>query len=357
MKKLIEIYWFAAVATIVIWILIGWHNGVTALFTVLVLTLLEVTFSADNAVINSRVVITMSHFWKNLFLTIGIFTAVFVVRFALPVIIVMMTGGMTFAEVFDLITNDPVGYAEHLHEAGPLINAFGGTFLALVALGYFVDDTKQVHWIKFIERLLAKMGQIESITIFIMLVASILIFFTVDKTHQTAVLLAAILAVVLHTGLELLDSAMESKHEQHEEHSEHAEPALKTGMAALSAFIYLEILDASFSLDGVIGAFAMTSDVILIMAGLGAGALWVRAMTIHLVETDTLAKFKYLEHGAHWAIAFLSSVMLSKLYGIELSEWIVGSTGICLIMLSIFWSVRKGGASDEPGAIKAAERD
>jgi len=346
MKNLIKIYWFAALSTLIIWVLIGWHSGVSALFTVLVLTLLEVTFSADNAVINSRVVITMSPFWQKLFLTIGIFTAVFVVRFALPVIIVMITGGMSFAECFDLIANDPVGYAEHLHEAGPLINSFGGAFLALVALCYFIDEAKKVHWISFIERPLARMGQVEGINVFIMLVASLLFFFTVDEAHQTAVLLAAILAVVLHTGLELLDSAMESKQEIHEAHEGASGFIHKTGLAALSAFIYLEILDSSFSLDGVIGAFAMTSDVILIMAGLGAGALWVRAMTIHLVQTDTLAKFKYMEHGAHWAIAFLGSVMLLKLYEIELSEWVVGGTGIILIILSILFSVRKGADSD-----------
>jgi hypothetical protein len=335
MKNPLKLYWFAATATLIIWVVIGWQLGLAALFTVLVLTLLEVTFSADNAVINSRVVGTMSSFWQKLFLTIGIFTAVFIVRFLLPILIVMITSGLGFGEVFNLISNNPKGYAEHLHEAEPLINAFGGTFLILIALSFFMDHKKQVHWIQRIERHLAQLGQYENLTTLIMLVALTTIFFTVDPAHHTAILMAAIIAMILHVGLDLLGTIM--THHQKKK----SDIKQKTGLVALSAFIYLEILDASFSLDGVIGAFAMTSDVIRIMAGLGAGALWVRAMTIHLVQNNTLARFKFLEHGAHWAIAFLGGVMLAKLYGVELSEWVIGSMGLILIGLSIWWSVRK----------------
>jgi hypothetical protein len=335
MKNLLRIYWFAAVATVVIWVLVGWQLGLTALFTVFILTLLETTFSADNAVINSRVITTMSPIWQKLFMTVGIFTAVFVVRFVLPVFIVMLTGGLGFGDVLNLISSDPKSYSEHLHEAEPIINAFGGTFLVLIALSYFIDGGKQVHWFRRIERNLARLGQFENLTIFIMLLAVMVIFFTVDPAHHTAVLMAAILAIILHVGLELLGAIME-RHQK-----KRADVKVKTGLVALSAFIYLEILDASFSLDGVIGAFAMTNDVVLIMAGLGAGALWVRAMTIHLVRNNTLARFRFLESGAHWAIAFLGGVMLVKLYGVELSEWIIGSMGLVLIGLAIWWSVRR----------------
>ena len=335
MKYLLKTYWFAAISTVIIWILVGWQMGLTALFTVLVLTLLEVTFSADNAIINSRIVTTMSPFWQKLFLTIGIFTAVFVVRFFLPIVIVMITGGLGFNEVLQLIINNPENYTKHLHEAEPMINAFGGTFLTLIALNYFIDAGKEIHWLGKIESRLAKLGQFDNVAILIMLIALTVIFFTVDPAHHTVVLIAAILATILHVGLNLISSVMEFRQKKTSK-SEH-----KTGLAALSAFIYLEILDASFSLDGVIGAFAMTGNVILIMAGLGAGALWVRSMTIHLVRKNTLAKIKFLEHGAHWAIAFLGSVMLAKLYGVELTEWFVGGMGIVLISLSIWWSLRQ----------------
>ncbi|HEY5667547.1 MAG TPA: DUF475 domain-containing protein, partial [Candidatus Saccharimonadales bacterium] len=189
------------------------------------------------------------------------------------------------------------------------------------------------HWLGFLERYLGKLGRFDNITIFFMLLASIVVYFTVDPAHHALVLIASICAMALHIGLELLSAAMGSE-------DKHTKTANKTGYAAFAAFLYLEILDASFSLDGVIGAFALTSSVVLIMAGLGAGAVWVRAMTIHLVRVNALAKYVFLEHGAHWAIGFLGGVMLLKLYHVELPEWLVGSLGLVFIGAAIIGSKR-----------------
>lgn len=333
MGKLLRIYWFAALATLTVWVLVGWNMGLAALFTVLVLTLLETTFSADNAVVNSKVLVTMSPMWQKLFMTVGIFIAVFVVRFALPIFIVMATASLGFKEVLDLAMNHPLEYEDHLKESEPVINAFGGTFLLMIALSYFIDYQKKTHWLGFLERYLGKLGRFDNLTVFVMLIASITIYFTVDSLHHTTVLIASILAMALHIGLELLSAVMGG-------HEKQLQVKHKVGLAAFASFLYLEVLDASFSLDGVIGAFALTNDVIIIMAGLGAGAVWVRAMTIHLVRSNALAKYVFLEHGAHWAIAFLGSVMLLKLYHIELPEWIVGSLGIIFIVAAIVWSRR-----------------
>jgi hypothetical protein len=103
--------------------------------------------------------------------------------------------------------------------------------------------------------------------------------------------------------------------------------------------LYLDVLDASFSLDGVIGAFAITNDVVLIMAGLGAGAFWVRSITVYLTRTGTLAKYRYLEHGAHWAILALGIIMLVKLYHIEPPEWLVGSIGLIFVITAVVSSI------------------
>lgn len=307
--------------------------GLAALLTVVVLTLLETTFSADNAVVNSKVLVSMSPAWQRVFMTVGIFIAVFVVRFAMPIFIVMMTGSLGFKEVLDLALNHPTEYEHHLAVSEPVINAFGGTFLIMIALSYFVDYEKSTHWLGFLERYLGKLGRFDNITTFLMLLATIAIYFTVDPEHHATVLIASITAMALHIGLELLSAAMGS-------HEKHVSVKQKVGMAALAAFLYLEILDASFSLDGVIGAFALTNDVIIIMAGLGAGAVWVRAMTIHLVRSNALEKYIFLEHGAHWAIGFLGGVMLLKLYDIELPEWLVGSLGLIFIAAAVAWSCR-----------------
>jgi hypothetical protein len=333
LKDLAKMYWFAALATVVIWVLVGWQMGLAALFTVIVLTLLETTFSADNAVVNSKVLVTMSPRWQKLFMTVGIFIAVFIVRFALPILMVMAMASLGFSQVLDLALHHPAEYAHELHKAEPAISAFGGTFLLMIAFSYFIDYQKKTHWLGFLERYLGKLGKFDNITVFLMLLASIVVYFTVDATYHTTILVASICAMALHIGLELISAAMGSE-------EKHLAVKHKAGLAALAAFIYLEILDASFSLDGVIGAFALTSDVILIMAGLGAGAVWVRAMTIHLVRANMLSKYIFLEHGAHWAIAFLGGIMLLKLYHIVLPEFIVGSLGIAFIALSIWWSRR-----------------
>ncbi len=330
---LFRIYWFAAAATLLIWVFVGWQMGLAALLTTIVLTLLETTFSADNAVVNSKVLVTMSPLWQRLFMTVGIFIAVFVVRFALPILIVMATASLGFGEVLDLALNHPEEYAHELEESAPVINAFGGTFLLMIALSYFIDYQKQTHWLGFLERNLGKLGRFDNLTVFVMLLASIVVYFTVEPSLHSTVLIASITAMALHIGLQLVSAAMGS-------HEEHTKVMHKTGLAAFAAFMYLEVLDASFSLDGVIGAFAITNDVIIIMAGLGAGAVWVRAMTIHLVRTSALKKYIFLEHGAHWAIAFLGTIMMLELYHVEVPEWIVGSLGIIFIVAAVWWSVR-----------------
>lgn len=341
LKGLLRIYWFAGSATLLIWILVGWQLGLAALALTVVLTLLETTFSADNAVVNSKVLVTMSPMWQKLFMTVGIFIAVFVVRFLLPILIVMLTASLGFTEVLDLALNHPDEYAHELEESGPVINAFGGTFLLMIALSYFIDYQKKTHWLGFLERYLGKLGRFDNLTVFVMLLASIVIYFTVDPKYHATVLIASITAMALHIGLQLISAVMGGE-------EKHTRVKHKVGIAAFAAFMYLEILDASFSLDGVIGAFALTNSVIIIMAGLGAGAVWVRAMTIHLVRSNALKRYVFLEHGAHWAIAFLGTVMLLHLYHIELPEWIVGSLGIVFITAAIWWSVRHQKQSEKP---------
>ena len=332
-RDLVHLYWFAAVATVIIWGVVGWQLGVSALLTVIVLTLLETTFSADNAVVNSKILTTMSPAWQKIFMTFGILIAVFLVRFVLPIVIVMLSAGLGFHNVLDLALHHPAEYEHHLTKAEPLIGAFGGTFLLMIALSFFIDYQKQTHWLGFLERNLGKLGKFDNVTTFITLVVAICLYFTVDSSYRSTVLIAALVAMVLHLGLGLLEAAMGT-------HESQIANTKKVGAAAFAAFMYLEILDASFSLDGVIGAFALTSSIILIMAGLGAGAVWVRALTIHLVRANTLAKYIFLEHGAHWAIAFLSGVMLLKLYNVELPEWLVGSLGLVFITAAILWSRR-----------------
>lgn len=333
-KKHALIFLPDSILTLAVGALVLFFAGFSGLFIYIVLVLLEVTFSFDNAVVNSKVLGKLSRFWQQMFLTVGILIAVFVVRFILPIAIVSLSAGISLTGVVDMALNNPEKYSETLHHSANVINSFGGMFLVMVGLGFFLDKTKKVHWVKGIEHLLAKLGTNEIIKAIIALSIFLVVISIAPLAGQIKpVLIAGAIGIALHVIITLFNS-----------HSEKNQPngsKILVGSAAFSGFVYLNILDASFSLDGVIGAFAITPDILLIMAGLGIGALWVRSMTIYLVRAGTLAKYKYIEHGAHWAIIALGAIMLGKLYGIEPAEWIIGSLGIILIIASLVSSVRR----------------
>lgn len=326
----VRIFLLSALLTIAVGALILLAMGMNGLWLFAILVILEITFSFDNAVINSKILERMSPLWQHLFLTIGIVFAVFIIRFALPIFIVMISSKLGFVTVIDLALHHADEYAKTLRDAAPMINAFGGTFLMMIGINYFMDRNKDIHWLQNIERWLSKFGQYESFKIMVMLMIALALSVTVDSKYKIIVLTASIVGIALHLALDLSGEYFAAKQSQ----AKHL-----VGMAAFASFIYLNVLDASFSLDGVIGAFAITTDVVLIMAGLGAGALWVRSLTIYLVHTGTLNKYQYLEHGAHWAILALGIVMLTKLYHFEPPEWFTGSIGLIFILTAIVSSV------------------
>ena len=325
-----RIFWLSGLLTAALGAWMFAHGGMVSLWLFTILVILEVTFSFDNAVINSRILVRMSPFWQKLFLTVGIFIAVFVVRFLVPIVIVMLTSGHGFSDVIGLALHNPVEYGETLHKAAPTIDAFGGTFLVMLGISYFMDRKKDIHWLGAIEAYLARAGNYETLKVFVMLLAAMALYFTVDTAHQTTVLVASILGTLLHLGLELFGAFFEKRQK--------SSTGTMVGMAALSSFLYLEVLDASFSLDGVIGAFAITNEIVLIIAGLGAGAIWVRSLTVYLMRAGTLSKYRYLEHGAHWAILALGLMMFVKLYHVDPPEWVTGSIGIVVISIAVISS-------------------
>lgn len=330
--RFLRYFWFAALTTAIVWIATGWLAGVNALLTVIVLTLLETTFSADNAVINGRILASLSPLWQTIFMTAGIAVAVFGVRFALPIFMVMVTTHLGFGDVITLALQHPTAYAAALTIAQPFINAFGGTFLIMLSLSYFIDYQKSIHWLRWLEMRLGRLGQFDGITTFIMLVAAVTLYFSVPSDRE-AVLIASICALLVYSALNLVNAWLAKLHNKEKR-------KIKTGWAAFMSLLYLEVLDSAFSLDGVIGSFAITNQVVLIMAGLGVGAVWVRSLTAQLVRGDLLRKYTYLEHGAHWAIGFLGVVMLAELFGATFPKWFVGSIGVVCMTLAVASSRR-----------------
>ena len=135
--------------------------------------------------------------------------------------------------------------------------------------------------------------------------------------------LSALFGLIIHQILHLLNVYLGRE-----------KSSKNTFSSGLLGFCYLEVLDATFSLDGVLGAFAITQDILIIFAGLGIGALYVRSMTIYLVRHQVLAKFKYLEHGAHYAIGFLAIMLFIKIFG-HIPEWIIATGSIGIVILSV----------------------
>lgn len=334
LKSIIFYHKIPLAITLISWALVGFYMGPSAFFLVVVLSILEITLSADNAVVNSRVLVKMSPLWQKLFMTVGIFIAVFLIRFVLPIFLVAIASGSGMKEVLDLALNDPEKYGDKLHEVSPYIDSFGGMFLFLVATFFFVDVNREHFWIRNIEKLLAKVASVRFLKsiVVVLLFASITLLLPEELRGSVAISMGAAIAiyVLLHSVTLFMERFEESNKRKKQ-----------VGLVAFGSFMYLEVLDASFSLDGVVGAFALTNNIVIIMIGLGIGALWVRTLTLHMVEKKTLTEYKYLESGAHWAIAFLSAVMLLKLFHFELPEVVVGSVGLVCIAASVYSSRNK----------------
>ncbi len=296
--------------------------GVGAGVVTLILAAIELSFSFDNAVINAKILAHLNQFWRKLFLSLGIIIAIFGVRALLPVLIVGLTARLPLGDVVDLALHNPTHYAEHLEAARPAITAFGGAFLLMLSLHFFISD-REIHWIKTIERPLSRYVRWWLPA----LVAAIIVvgLAYVPGNHDPQVALAAGLVglaayMVINGFIAVMNRFFGN-----------GTTGERIGWAAFATFMYLEILDASLSFDGVIGAFAITNSVILIAAGLGIGAVWVRSLTVYMVKHKTLEAYKYLEHGAHYAITVLAVTMLLGVV-VEVPDFLTGV--LCLGLLA-----------------------
>jgi hypothetical protein len=319
-----------------LWVALG--MGGHALYVVLILMIVEITFSFDNAIINAKVLEKLNPFWQRLFLTVGIVIAIFGMRVLFPILIVSLTADLSWSKVIDLALNHPKEYGHHLEEAHPMISAFGGAFLLMLAFQFFFDDERDVLWLKRLEsklQLLSHWSWAPIVTSVIMGFVSLLPM----NTHARQTVVAGALGTLTYVAIQLLVRGMERLQVKGTEKKPSSQVVQQAGMAAFMTFIYLQILDASFSFDGVIGAFAITSDIVLIAIGLGIGAIWVRSMTVYLVRKKTLGQFIYLEHGAHYTVFVLAMVMLASAL-LDIPEIVPGLTGVGIILASIIASVR-----------------
>ncbi|MDB5224393.1 MAG: hypothetical protein JWO43_15 [Candidatus Adlerbacteria bacterium] len=293
---------------------VGWWGGASAFFLAFLVSVLETSLSFDNAVINATVLQKMSPKWQQRFLTWGMLIAVVGTRVVLPAIIVAVAAGMSPWIVAQLALYNPIEYSHLLEQSRITIEAFGGAFLLMVTLRYFFNEAKEVHWIRFIERPLARLGQMYA---FEAAVALIVLLICDSLVEGGNVLGAGVIGIVLYTLMDGLTGVLDSS-------------AHNVAKAGFALFAYLNLLDAAFSLDGVIGAFALTTLLPVIVVGLGIGAYFVRTFTVYFVRQGTLDTLIYLEHGAYWAIGALSVCMFVGLFH-EVPEVFTGVVSIVFI--------------------------
>jgi len=328
-------------------------GGPQAAAVVAILAVLEISLSFDNAVVNATILRRMSRTWQTLFLTLGIIIAVFGMRLLFPIVIVALTAHLGPTEVFRLALNDPSQYAARLGDAHPAIAAYGGIFLFMIFLDFLLDTDKDVHWIKPVERRLSLLGEVGALSVVLSLVALLVVAETLAPAQKVAqVLTAGVAGLATYLAVSGLGEFFESRGVGEEDDDTEGEGAaasaaapgraggrLAVGRAAFFLFLYLELIDASFSFDGVVGAFAISQDIFVIAAGLGIGAMYIRSLTVYLVRRGTLQEYIYLEHGAHWAIGALA-VLLAITIRYEVPEVVTGLIGVGFIALALLSSIR-----------------
>lgn len=324
--------------TAVCMLIAGWMGyaagGVTGMAASMYITgllaALEVSVSIDNAVVNATVLKHMSPFWQKMFLTLGMAIAVFGMRIVFPILIVDFASGVGFMEAFRIATQEPTQYEHIMHESHVAVMGFGGAFLLTVFLEFFMNKEKDANWIPGIESLLVKSGNIRFLQtlVFVGVIAVTSLF--VAPEQRTVFLEAAAAGWVIHFVIDMFKHLVGG--------GNIAAVAAKNGFIG---FMYLEVLDASFSFDGVVAAFALTNHFWTIALGLGIGAMFVRSMTIYLVDKGTLSEFEYLEPAAFWAIGFLVLSMMLAAAQYELGELVVGGGSMVIIAAGLYASIRK----------------
>jgi hypothetical protein len=298
-----------------------YYGSYEALYLTALLAILEISLSFDNAVVNAKVLENMTPDYQKAFIWFGMPIAVFGMRFLFPILIVSIVGNMGILESFQLALNNPEQYHQNLIENEQLIFAFGGSFLLMVFLDFFFDDEREEKWIKLIEdnRITNKLSSVDNVELIVAISIGLVISYL---TSDLNVSIAYFSGILLHSIINSLDNFLSTD-------------GVRNGVIGL---LYLEVLDASFSFDGVIGAFALSNDIFIIMIGLGIGAMFVRSLTIYFVEKKTLSEFIYLEQGALWAIGILAGIMLSQIF-FHIDELITGTIGFLLISIAFVHSL------------------
>lgn len=326
---MIKHYWsalFFAAAAVACGYALGGFSGA---WVVTVLGVLEISLSFDNAVVNASILQNWSPAWRKRFITWGMPVAVFGMRFLFPLIIVAIIAGIGPIQAFTLAMKNPAEYSRILSSSHYEIAAYGGAFLFMIFFKYFIDEEKKLHWIGFVERRMALLGKLEAIQVGLVLGVLIFTSHFLPPQEQFSFIIAGLCGLITFILADALGTLVGGGDD------EVAGKIVKEGVMGI---LYLELLDASFSFDGVMGAFAISDNILVISLGLGIGAMFVRSITLHLVESGKLAEYRFLEHSAFWAIGALATITLVSVRH-EIPDVVTGFIGGTLVGLGLLSSI------------------
>jgi hypothetical protein len=310
------------------------------------LALIEISMSFDNAVVNEQKLKNMSSFWRQAFFWFGIPIAVVGMRFLVPLEIVSNIESISLHDAYNLAVNAPDKFSESLKQAHAAIAGFGGAFLMLTAFEFFGGDEKEESWLPG-EGILAKIGVVRGLE-FVAVFVALMIGYHVSGS--VPMVLAGIGGCIVFVAMSALKQSMEHIDSWL---GQSTITALRILQGGLGGFLYLEVLDASFSLDGVVAAFAISKNIWVVAAGLGVGAIFVRELTLWMVKTGASATFKYLPNGAFWSILVLSLTMFVSVIH-EVPDLLVSISSVGFIVAALISSkLSKAPATVTAGGVSA----
>lgn len=295
------------------------------LIAIIGLIVFEVISSIDNAIVNAHVLKTLPEKYRRIFLVWGLLIAVFVVRGLLPFLIVWMVNpSLSLAELFAFVFSGDPTIREAVEASKPLLLLGGGVYLLLVALSWLFLEEKKYAFL--VEGFIHRQG---------------VWFYAVSSIGMTIIIYLALRANPILALSASIGSTLFFITDGFKKNAEEQEERLlsDSSMSAWSKILYLEVLDASFSIDGVVGAFAFTISVPIILIGNGIGAFVVRDLTIRGI--DLIAKFEYLKNGAMYSIGFLGAMMILESFGQHFPYWFAPLNTISLLAVFLFLSWRE----------------
>lgn len=282
--------------------------------TVAGLCLFETITSVDNAIINAEVLGTMGKKAQRIFLVWGLLLAVFVVRGFLPWLIVWVAApelGL-WGSLTATFSSDPAVHTA-VERSAPILLAGGGTFLVFLFFHWLFLEPKNYGLIG--EQFFHRQG------VWFFAVVSILLSFIVWNAISPDPMMA-FGAVVGSTAFFITHGFKENAEKSEKE-------LMKEGLSDWSKIFYLEVIDATFSIDSVLGAFAFTLSVPLIFLGNGLGALVVRQLTMGNIQR--VKEYPFLKNGAMYSILLLGVIMLLDAFGFHIPSWISPVTTFAVI--------------------------